>query len=188
MKLKHLVAAVLAASTAVAFAADTYTIEPTHTYPSFETDHMGISVWRGKFTKASGTITLDRAAKTGGLDITIDTSSVDFGMEALEKHVRTADILDVAKYPTATFKSTSVKFNGDTPVSVDGEFTLHGVTKPLTLTLNSFKCIMHPRLKREVCGADASGTFNRGDYGVSFGLPMFKPEVKLAIQVEAIKN
>ena len=189
MKLKHFVVAVLAASSAVAIAADTYTIEPTHTYPSFEADHMGISVWRGKFNKSSGTITLDRVAKTGSLDITIDTNSVDFGIDALDKHAKTAaDLLDTGKYPTATYKSSSIKFNGDTPVSVDGEFTLHGVTKPLTLTLNSFKCIMHPRLKKEVCGADASGTFNRGDFGVNLGLPNFKPEVKLAIQVEAIKN
>lgn len=190
MKLKHLIVALVAASAVPAFAADTYTIDPSHTYPSFETDHMGgVSVWRGKFTKSAGTIVLDRAAKTGSLDVTIDTTSVDFGLPALDEHVKKDPaLLDAAKFPTATFKSKSIKFNGDTPVSVDGDFTLHGVTKPLTLTINSFKCIMHPRFKKEVCGADVSGSFNRGDYGVSMGLPMFKPEVKLAIQVEALKN
>jgi len=189
MKLKFLVAATLATSATLAFAAtDTYEIEPNHTYPSFEADHMGISVWRGKFTKTSGKITLDRAAKTGSVDITVDMNSVDFGHEKMNEHARKPDIFDVAKYPTATFKGNKVRFDGDTPVAVEGQFTLHGVTKPLTLTINKFKCIDHPMLKREVCGADASATFQRSDFGVNFGLPRFSPEVKLAIQVEAVKQ
>jgi len=189
MKRKFLVAATLATSASLAYAAaDTYKIDPGHTYPSFEADHMGISVWRGKFTKTEGTITLDRAAKTGSVDITVDMSSVDFGHEKMNEHARKPDIFDVAKYPTATFKGSKLQFNGDTPVAVEGQFTLHGVTKPLTLTINKFKCIDHPMLKREVCGADASATFQRSDFGVSFGLPRFSPEVKLAIQVEAVKQ
>jgi polyisoprenoid-binding protein YceI len=145
-------------------------------------------VWRGKFTKTSGTIVLDRAAKTGSVDIVVDMNSVDFGHQAMNEHARKPDIFDVAKFPTATFKGSKLRFDGDNLVAVDGDFTLHGVTKPLTLTINKFKCIMHPRLKREVCGADASANFLRSDYGVSFGLPAFSPEVKLAIQVEAIKQ
>jgi polyisoprenoid-binding protein YceI len=189
MKFKLLIAATLATSAGFACAAaDTYQIEPNHTYPSFEADHMGISVWRGKFTKTSGTVTLDRAAKTGNVDITIDMNSVDFGHEKMNAHAKKPDIFDVAQYPTATFKGNKIRFNGDTPVAVDGDFTLHGVTKPLTLTINKFKCIQHPMLKREVCGADASATFQRSDYGVTFGLPNFSPEVKLAIQVEAVKQ
>ena len=189
MKLKLLIAATLATSAGFACAAaDTYQIEPNHTYPSFEADHMGISVWRGKFTKTSGTIVLDRAAKTGSVDITVDMDSVDFGHQKMNEHAKKPDIFDVAKYPTATFKGNKIRFNGDTPVAVDGDFTLHGVTKPLTLTINKFKCIEHPMLKREVCGADASATFQRSDYGVNFGLPRFSPEVKLAIQVEAVKQ
>ena len=188
MKLKHLIIALVAAASGSAFAADTYVIEPNHTYPSFEADHMGISLWRGKFTKTSGTIVLDRAAKTGSVDITVDTSSLDFGHEKLDAHVKSPDMLDVAKYPTATFKGKSIKFNGDTPVAVEGEFTLHGVTKPLTLTINKFKCIEHPMFKKEACGADASATFSRADYGIAYGTPRFSPEVKLAIQVEAIKQ
>ena len=150
MKLKHLITVLLAASAASAFAADTYTVEPNHTYPSFEADHMGISVLRGKFTKTSGTIVLDRAAKTGSVDITIDASSLDFGHEKLNNHVKSPDMFDVAKFPTAVYKGKSIKFNGDTPVAVDGELTLHGVTKPLTLSINKFKCIIHPMLKKEV--------------------------------------
>ena len=188
MKLKHLFAVLLAASAASAFAADSYTIEPNHTYPSFEADHMGISILRGKFTKTSGTIVLDRAAKTGSVDITIDANSLDFGHEKLNTHAKSPDMFDVAKFPTATYKGKAIKFNGDTPVAVDGELTLHGVTKPLTLTINKFKCIIHPMLKKEVCGADASAEFKRTDFGIAYGTPFMSPDVKLAIQVEAIKN
>jgi polyisoprenoid-binding protein YceI len=189
MKSKHLIAALIAAVSASAFAGvDTYSIEPNHTFPSFEADHMGISVLRGKFTKTSGSITLDRAAKSGSLDITIDANSLDFGHEKLNKHAKTADMFDVEKFPTATYKSKSISFKGDVPVAVEGELTLHGVTKPVTLAINKFKCIMHPMLKREVCGADASAEFNRAEFGISYGLPLFAPEVKLAIEVEAIKQ
>jgi polyisoprenoid-binding protein YceI len=189
MKLQHLIVALTAAAGAVtAFAADTYTIDPDHTYPSFEADHMGISVLRGKFKKTSGTIVLDRAAKTGSMDIVIDAASLDFGHEKLNNHVKGDAVLDVTKFATVNFVGKSVKFNGDTPVAVEGDMTLHGVTKPLTLTINKFKCVIHPMLKKEVCGADASGTFNRSDYGLNFGVPRHAPEVKLQIAVEAVKN
>ncbi len=188
MKISHLIVATLAASSALAFAAETYTIDPAHTYPSFEADHMGISVLRGKFTKSSGSVTLDRAAKTGTLDIVIDTNSLDFGNEKLNMHAKGPDMFDAAKFGTATYKAKSIHFNGDVPASVDGELTLHGVTKPVTLTINKFKCIEHPMLKKEVCGADASALFNRSDFGISYGLPRFAPEVKLAIEVEAVKS
>jgi len=189
MKFKHLIAAAAALAASTAFAAPvTYDIEPNHTYPSFEADHMGLSVWRGKFNKSSGSVTIDREAKTGSLDITVDINSIDFGHEKMNEHAKKPDIFDAAKYPTATFKSKSIKYTGDVPASVEGELTLHGVTKPLTLQINKFKCIDHPMLKREVCGADASATFQRSDFGVNFGLPRFSPEVKLAIQVEAVKQ
>jgi polyisoprenoid-binding protein YceI len=189
MNLKHLIIALAAASATSAFAADTYAIETNHTYPSFEADHMGISTWRGKFTRTTGTIVLDRAAKTGSVDINIDANSLDFGHEKMSAHAKGADMFDVAKFPHVTYKSKSIKFNGDTPVAVDGELTLHGVTRPVTLAINKFKCIQHPMLKREICGADASAMFNRSDFGINFGVPMgFSPEVKLAIQVEAVKQ
>ena len=189
MKIKHiaLLAAVFASS---AFAADTYQVDPSHTYPSFETDHFnGLSVWRGKFTKTQGTITVDRAAKTGTVDLTIDPASIDIGNAKLDEHIKGADMFDVAKYPNAAYKGKIV-FKGDTPAAVDGELTLHGVTKPVHLTIDKFKCMPHPMLKgHEVCGADATGTFNRADFGVDYGVKMgFKPEVKLAIQVEAVKQ
>ncbi|WP_296951118.1 YceI family protein [uncultured Massilia sp.] len=190
MKLKHLGMALLAAAFASsAFAADTYKIETNHTYPSFEADHFGgLSTWRGKFNKSDGTIVLDRAAKTGTVDITIDATTIDFGHDKMNEHAKGPDMFDVAKFPTATYKG-KVVFKGDVPASVDGQLTLHGVTKPVTLAINKFKCIQHPMLKREVCGADASATFNRADFGVDYGVKMgFNPEVKLAIQVEAVKQ
>ncbi|QOY94266.1 polyisoprenoid-binding protein [Massilia sp. UMI-21] len=191
MKIKHLITALAASSTlgaGIAFAADTYKIEPNHTYPSFEADHMGISVWRGKFNKTEGTVTLDRKAKTGTLDITVDIDSIDFGHDKMNAHAKSPDIFDAAQFPTATFKSKSIKFTGDVPTAAEGELTLHGVTKPLTLNISKFKCIDHPMLKREVCGADVSGSFQRSDFGINYGLPRFSPEVKLAIQVEAVKQ
>lgn len=189
MQLKHIAAAALALASVSAFAAPTaYTIESNHTYPSFEADHMGISLWRGKFNKTSGTVTLDRAAKAGAIDITIDTASLDFGHDKMNEHAKSKDMFNVEKFPTATYKSKSIKFNGDTPVAVEGELTLLGVTKPVSLAINKFKCIQHPMFKREACGADVSGSFNRADFGLNYGVPMgFSPEVKLAIQVEALK-
>jgi polyisoprenoid-binding protein YceI len=186
MKAQILIATLLAASATSAIAA-TYNIDPTHTYPSFEADHMGLSVWRGKFDKTSGTVTMDRAAKTGGLDIKIDPASIDFGLEAMNKHARGEDMFNVTKFPTIAYTSKSFKFDGDQLVAVEGELTMLGVTKPVTLKVNKFKCIMHPRYKKEACGADASAEFKRSDFGLNYGLPNFSPEVKLAIQIEAIK-
>ena len=187
MKFSKLIALALVAAAPQVFA-QTYNIEPSHTYPSFEVNHLGISNWRGKLNKSSGTVTLDLAAKTGSLNITMDTSSVDTGHAQCNKHLQTADFFNVEKFPTATYKSTQFKFDGGKPVAVMGELTLLGVTKPVTLTINSFKCIIHPMMKREVCGADVSGEFNRADFGMTkYTDAPFSPTVKLAIQVEAVK-
>jgi len=189
MKIQSLLAILIATTAASAMAeSSTYTIDPSHTYPSFEADHMGLSYWRGKYRKTSGTIMLDRAAKTGSVDILIDAGSIDFGLDAMNAHAVKEDIFDVSKYPTIRYQSKSITFKGEDPISIDGELTLHGVTKPVTLVVGRFKCIMHPMHKKEVCGADASAVFNRADFGVTKGIPMFSPEVRLAIQVEAIKN
>jgi polyisoprenoid-binding protein YceI len=180
--------AMLALMTGSAIAAPvTYSVDPAHTYPSFEADHMGgLSVWRGKFDKSAGTVVLDKEKGSGTVDITIDAASIDFGHAKLNEHAKSPEIFDVAKFPTATYKGTFTKFKDGAPTEVEGQFTLHGVTKPLTLTINQFKCMISPMTKKEVCGADASATFNRSDYGVSFGDKYgFKQEVKLQIQVEA---
>jgi polyisoprenoid-binding protein YceI len=168
--------------------AQVYNIDPGHTYPSFEADHMGLSVWRGKFTKSSGKIVLDRQSKTGGsVEISIDASTVDFGHAKMNEKARGDEMFNVAKYPTVTFKSTALRFEGDKLVAVEGEMTMLGITKPLSLTLTHFKCLIHPLHKREVCGADAHGRFDRSDFGMNIGLPRFSPEIKLAIQVEGVK-
>src|SRR6185369_14781478 len=161
-------AAVVAAGVASAEPV-TYNIDPQHTYPSFEADHMGgMSVWRGKFNTTGGTVKLDRAAKTGEINVTVDTKSINFGMEKMDEHARSADMFDVAKFPTATYKGKVSKWNGDAPAEVDGELTLHGVTKP------------------ETCGADAMGMINRADFGVNYGANFgFKMDVKLLITIEA---
>jgi polyisoprenoid-binding protein YceI len=149
---------------------------------------MGLSFWRGKFTKSSGKITLDRQAKTGGsVEISIDASTVDFGHAKMNEKARGDEIFNVAKFPTITYKSTALKYEGEKLVAVEGEMTMLGITKPLSLTLTHFKCLIHPLHKREVCGADAHGRFDRSDFGMNIGLPRFSPEIKLAIQVEGVK-
>ena len=187
---KVLLASLLTLGAGAALAAPvTYNLDPSHTFPSFEADHMGgLSIWRGKFNSNSGKVVLDRAAKTGSIEVNIETASVDFGHDKMNEHAKAEDILNVAKYPTATYKGKFSKFDGDVPTEVQGDLTLHGVTKPVTLTINHFLCKEHPVLKREVCGADASATINRADFGVDFGKAYgFKQEVKLQIQVEGVK-
>ncbi|CAE6810457.1 Protein YceI [Paraburkholderia domus] len=182
--------ALTAAMSFNAMAAVTYQLDPQHTYPSFETDHFGgLSTWRGKFTKSSGTVVLDRAAKTGTVDVTIDMSSADIGNDKLDAELVTDKFFDAAKYPSATYKGTQIRFDGDKPVEVIGSLTLHGVTKPVNLKIDSFKCIMNPMLKREVCGTEASATFNRDDFGVDFGKTYgFNMLTTLHIQAEGIKQ
>ena len=177
-------AALLGAS---AFAAPvTYTLDPSHTYPSFAADHFGgLSVWRGKFDTTSGKVVYDKDAKAGSIEVTVDMSSVDFGMPKLNEHAKSAEIFDAAKYPTATYTGKFTKFSGATPTEAEGTLTMHGVTKPVTLKIDSFKCMQNPMSKKEVCGADASATLNRAEFGVNFGEKFgFKQEVKLQIQVE----
>ncbi|MDW2982641.1 YceI family protein [Rhodanobacter sp. KK11] len=165
-----------------------YTIDPDHTYPSFEADHMGgLSVWRGKFNRTSGAVTLDRAAGSGSVDIKVDMRSGDFGQDALNKGAQGKELFESDKYPTATYKGTLASFVDGAPTEVVGELTLHGVTRPLTLKINSFKCMPHPMLKREVCGADALATFQRDAFGMDAGKDYgFDMTVTLRIQVEAI--
>jgi polyisoprenoid-binding protein YceI len=178
--------AALAAATASA-APVTYKVDSGHTFPSFEADHFGgMSVWRGKFNTTSGTIVLDTAAKAGTVDIAIDLASVNTGSAGLDKHLKSAEFFDVAKYPQATYKGKFTKFADGKPAEVSGELDLHGVKKPLTLTIDSFKCMPHPmKNKKEFCGANVTGKFNREDFGISYGKSLgFSMDVKLAIQVE----
>ena len=170
----------------------TYEIDPNHTHPAFEADHFGISVWRGLFRKTSGRVVLDAASGTGTVEIAVDVASVEFGNEKLNAVAANATappIFEAAKYPMAYYRGSLGGFVNGVPTVVTGDLTLHGVTKPLVLAINTFKCIPeHPLLKREVCGADLSGMFNRADFGITVGKQYgFNMDVALRIQVEAIK-
>lgn len=182
--------AILAATLALpALAApESFTVDPRHTFPSFEVNHLGFSTQRGRFNKSTGRITLDREAKAGTVEIEIEAASVDTGLDKLEEHLVGEDFFNVAKYPRMTFKSRSMSFNGDKPASVSGDFTLLGVTKPVTLTINAFNCGVHPINKKNVCGADVSGTIQRSEFGMTKYVPGVSDEVKLQIQVEAFKD
>jgi polyisoprenoid-binding protein YceI len=171
-----------------AFAAPVkYNVDSGHTFPSFEADHFGgMSVWRGKFNSTSGTVVVDKEAKTGTVDIKIDTASIDTGNDKLNAHLNSAEFFDTATIPTATYKGKLAKFKDGAPTEVQGELTLHGVTKPLILNIRSFKCMPHPMSKKEFCGADATATINREDFGISWGKAFgFKMDVTLSIQIEA---
>ncbi|MEY4764824.1 MAG: hypothetical protein RI907_1497 [Pseudomonadota bacterium] len=166
----------------------TYQIDPTHTFPSFDADHFGgMSVWRGKFNSNSGTVVLDKAARQGTVDIAIDMASVDFGLEAMNEKARSAELFDTAQFPSARYQGKLDGWVKGAPTKVTGQLTLHGVTKPLTLKVNSFKCMPHPMFKRDFCGADAQATLNRDDFGIAAGKDWgFKMAVTLRIQVEAV--
>ncbi|TDP72734.1 YceI family protein [Roseateles toxinivorans] len=176
-------ASLIAAATVQA-APVSYKIDPQHTFPSFEADHMGISVWRGKMNKSSGSVVYDKDTAAGTVDITIDLASIDFGHDALNAWGRGEQFFNVKKFPRATYKG---RFEGALPAQLVGELTLHGVTRPVTLTIHSLKCIPHPLHKRELCGADAAGSFRRDEFGLAAGKDYgFKMDVDLRIQVEAV--
>jgi polyisoprenoid-binding protein YceI len=179
---------ILGATSAIA-APTTYSVDSDHTHPSFEVDHFGgLSVWRGTFKRTSGTVEIDTAARSGTVDVVIDTATVDFAHDKLNEHVSGPEMLDVTKYPTAEYKGKFVEFANGAPKTISGDLTLHGVTKPVTLTIDSFKCMENPLIKKQVCGADASGMFNRADFGVNYGEQYgFKQAVLLRIQVEGVK-
>jgi polyisoprenoid-binding protein YceI len=165
----------------------TYEIDSAHTYPSFEADHSGgVSLWRGKINSSTGRIVLDKEAGTGTVEVTMDMKTIDFGHQGLNDHAQTPDIFDTAQYPTATYQGRLVDFRNGAPTAVEGNLTMHGVTKPVRLTLNSFKCAPH-RSGREVCGADALATIDRSEWGVNFGQNFgFDMKVTLRISVEAL--
>jgi polyisoprenoid-binding protein YceI len=166
----------------------TYQIDPDHTFPSFEADHMaGLSVWRGKFNRTTGAVTFDKAKGSGTLDISIDIDSIDFGHDQLNAHAKGAEFFDVERYPQARYTGRFEGFRKGKPTRVVGQLTLHGVSKPVELKINAFKCMPHPMLKREVCGADAYATLQRDQFGIAAGKDYgFDMTVVLRIQVEAI--
>ena len=181
----------LATASLIAFASSAnaieYKVDPEHTYPSFVADHMGLDHWRGKFNATSGTILLDKQKGEGTVELSIDPASIDYGLDKLNDWAKGPELFDVAKFPTATYKGKLAGFHDGVPSRVEGELTLHGVAKPVALDIDLFKCMPHPILKRELCGAEAKGTIQRDQFGLDAGKNYgIKMDVALEIQVEAI--
>ena len=187
MKSLLLVSALVVAAAAQA-APMTYEIDPAHTYPSFEADHMGMSYWRGKLKKNTGTIVYDKATGAGSVDVTMDLASIEFGLDAMNVWAKGKDFFNVEKNnPSATFKGRFDGAKAGVPTQVLGELTLNGKSRPMTLAIHQLKCMPHPMYKRDFCGADASGSFNREEFGLGAGKDWgFKMDVNLRIQVEAV--
>jgi polyisoprenoid-binding protein YceI len=171
-----------------ATAADSYTVDPAHTFPNFEINHLGFSTMHGRFGATTGKITLDTAAKSGSIDITIDATSIDTGHAKRDTHLKSDEFFNVAKFPTLAYKSSKLKFNGDKLSGADGELTMLGVTKPVSLAVTAFNCGPHPMNKKPMCGANATATIKRSDFGLSTYVPAVGDEVKISIEVEAGKD
>ena len=181
--------AVAATISSVAYAESAiYAIEPTHTFVMWEAKHFGTSTSHGRFDKKSGTITLDKAAKTGKVELAIDMASMNTGVAPFDKHLTGEDFFNAAKFPEAKFVGTSFTFNGDKVASVAGNLTLHGKTNPVVLKATTYGCYENPYIKREVCGGDFETTITRSQYDISYGLPGIPDSIRLLIQVEAVKQ
>lgn len=178
-----------ACSSAAVWAGETtYAIDPNHTHATFAFQHLGFSTFHGKVPARTGTIVIDRAAKTGRVDVEFDPGAVATGVPKFEDHLRSADFFEVAKHPTATFKSSKLTFENDVPKEVAGELTIKGITKPMTLQVRSFHCADHPMAKVPACGANATAAIKRSDYGMTFALPAVPDEITLEIEVEAMQT
>lgn len=171
-----------------ASAAGTYTFDPAHTFPRWQASHFGFSTHHGQFNKTSGKLVLDPKAGRGSVELTVEAASVATGDPKFEAHLRSADFFNVEKFPLVTFKSETMKFEAGEPVATTGDFTMLGVTRPLTLHISKVKCGMHPFVKKEVCGAEVSATVQRSAFGMKYGLPGISDDIRLTIQVEAIKD
>lgn len=181
-----LVAAALLATPA--YAADNYTVDPRHTWPVFEVNHLGFSTQRGRFNSSSGKITLDTAAKKGSVELVIETASLDMGFDKWDEHMKSDEFFNVAQFPTMRFASDKLVFDGDKVVAAEGSITLLGVTRPLTLTVSNFHCGPHPMLKKPACGADITATLKRSEFGMTKFVPAVSDEVKIFAPVEAVKD
>ena len=188
VKLSAVLPLATAVSAPVLAAPETYVIDGSHTFPRFSYSHFGLSKQLSRFDKTSGTIVLDKEAKTGSVDIVIDTTTVDTGSPVFNGHIQGADFLDTTAFPTATFKSTKVVFKGDAPTEVQGDLTIKGVTKPVTLTVTSFVAMPHPMLQKDAIGANATTVIKRTDFNAGKYAPNVGDDVTIDIAVEAIKQ
>jgi polyisoprenoid-binding protein YceI len=171
---------------AAASAAETYSVDGNHTHATFSFQHLGFSTFQGKVPARSGSIVLDRAQRTGSAEVVFDLQGVATGVAKFDEHLRGKDFFEVDRNPTATFKSSRITFQGDMPASVEGNLTLKGITKPVTLQVTSFKCAQHPMMKVPACGANATARIKRSDFGLGYALPAVPDEIGLMIEVEAM--
>jgi len=171
-----------------AAAADSYSVDAAHTYPNFEINHLGFSTMHGRFGATSGKVMLDQGGKSGSIDIAIDASSIDTGHAKRDTHLKSEEFFNVAKFPTLTYKATKLKFNGDKLSGADGELTMLGVTKPASLVVTAFNCGPHPMNKKPMCGANATTTIKRSEFGLNTYIPAVGDEVKITIEIEAVKD
>lgn len=170
-------------------AVEKYTIDPAHTYPNFQINHLGFSTMHGRFGKTEGSMTIDWAKNTGSVDITIDAASINTGFKKRDDHLRSPDFINAAEFPEITYKSTKVTINADKTAKVEGDLTIMGVSKPVALDVKSINCGDHPMQKGTyVCGFDAEGMIKRSDFGVTYALPAVGDEMKLNLEVEAKRN
>jgi polyisoprenoid-binding protein YceI len=188
MKVIAVTLAAFAATTAAQAQNASYSVEPTHTFVHFEAAHFGTSTLRGRFDKKDGSISFDRAAKTGRAEITIDMTSINTGVAPFDKHLKSKDFFDADNHATAKFVGDKFSFNGDKVSEVAGTLTMLGKTMPVTLKATGFNCYTSPFFKREVCGGDFETTIQRSQYGMSYGLPGVPDNIRLLIQIEAVKQ
>jgi polyisoprenoid-binding protein YceI len=185
---KALIILLTALTASFGAAAQTYTVEPTHTFVTWEAKHFGTSTSRGRFDKKDGSITIDRTAKTGKAEITIDMASINTGVAPFDKHLKGADFFNAEKFSTAKFVGDKFTYDGDKVTEVAGNLTMLGKTNPVTLKASNFNCYNNPMLKREVCGGDFETTITRSQYDMKYGLPGIPDNIRLLIQIEAVKQ
>lgn len=183
-----LATALLAAAGFAQAQSATYAIDPTHTFVNFEAKHFGTSTLRGRFDKKEGTVQFDRAGKSGKAEITIDIASVSTGVGPLDGHLKSKDFFNAAEFATAKFVSDKFVFDGDKVTEVSGSLTMLGKSNPVTLKATNFNCYQNPMLKREVCGGDFETTITRTQWGMTYGVPGIPDNIRLLIQIEAVKQ
>lgn len=188
MSVRMVVTAFVVTVCTSAFGQETYVVDPLHTVTTFSVSHLGLSVQRGSFGKTTGTVVLDRAGKKGSIDVAIDATTVTSGSQPRETMLKGEDYFNAAQFPTISFKSTDLKFDGDRVVGADGELTMRGVTKPVMLSVVDFKCATHPMTKKPACGAEVAATVKRSDFGMTKNQASTADDVKIAVAIEALQQ
>jgi polyisoprenoid-binding protein YceI len=168
--------------------ADTYSLDPAHTYPNFTINHLGFSTIHGRFNATEGTLTMDRAKGTGSVEVVIKADSVDTGHDKRDEHLRGPDFFNAGEFPEITYKSSKVTFSGEKNATVDGTLTILGVSKPVTLKVSEINCGAHPFNKKEMCGFHATTSIKRSDFGVKYGLPAVGDQIDIVLTAEAMKQ